>query len=217
MINWDMLIDFLDRGGAVMWIIIALSVYSTAVILFKMFQFSRMQTLNPLFVHQLEEDLDPQELKAQLATAHLAQNPVAKVMLSALREFDKKNLTLEMAQQEITRVGNAELRYLQSHMRGLELVANIAPLLGLLGTGIGMVEAFSTLEQAGTRVNPSLLAGGIWTALLTTVAGLSIAIPTLGAHYIFEGKIDRVRSNMQDVCVRVMNMCSKNKPQRGRG
>jgi len=200
------ILDLFERGGVVMGIIFCLSIYMTAVIIFKIYQFWRMQTLNPLFVEHLENNLDRAALKASLANANLSQNPVAKVMLSALRVIEKPRVTEDMAKEEISRVGSAELRYLEGHMRGLELVANISPLLGLLGTVIGMVDAFSALEQAGARINPSLLAGGIWTALLTTVAGLSVAIPALAAHYAFDGKIEKVRASMKDVSIRVLSL-----------
>jgi len=204
LINFREIVELLSKGGMVMGVIIFLSIYVMAVVIFKLYQFYRMEALNPLFVSQIEKQIDRRKLKDQLAKSNLDSNPVARVMLSALKTIEKSNVTDDIAKEEMGRVGSAELRYLESHMRGLELVANIAPLLGLLGTVIGMVEAFSTLEQAGSRVDPSLLAGGIWTALLTTVAGLVVAIPSLAAHYIFDGKIEKVRASMRDVSIRVL-------------
>ncbi len=200
----DGITNLFEHGGVVMAVLLGLSIYMTAIIIFKIYQFYRLQTLNPLFVDQIENHLDRDVLKRQLSEANLEQNPVANVMLSALKEISKPHTTLDMAKEEISRVGSAELRYLESHMRGLELVANIAPLLGLLGTVIGMVEAFAALEGAGSRVEPALLAGGIWTALLTTVVGLTVAIPAMAAHYIFDGKVEKVRANMRDVSIRVL-------------
>jgi len=202
------IIDLFEKGGFVMFVIFCLSVYITAVIIFKIYQFWRMQTLNPLFVEQLEKNPDRQLLRANLASANLSNNPVAKLMLSALKVIELPDATSETTREEISRVAAAELRYLEAHMRGLELVANIAPLLGLLGTVVGMVDAFAALEQAGARVNPSLLAGGIWTALLTTVAGLSVAIPALAAQYIFDGKIEKIRASMKDISIRVLSLPS---------
>jgi biopolymer transport protein ExbB len=83
-------------------------------------------------------------------------------------------------------------------MRALELIAAVAPLLGLLGTVFGMIEAFRALEQAGSQVDPSLLSGGIWAALLTTAAGLSIAIPTLMAFHWFDRTLERLRFLLED-------------------
>lgn len=207
------ILQLFARGGTVMVIIASLSVYVVAVIMFKLLQFWRLQTINPLFIEQLQNNVDRKALQKALTEAHLEKNPVAAVMLSALNVLDKKSLTSDIAKEEITRVGMAELRYLELHMRGLELVANIAPLLGLLGTVIGMVDAFAALEAAGSRVNPSLLAGGIWTALLTTVAGLAVAIPALAAHYMFEGKIERIRATMRDVSIRVLSQVADDTPR----
>lgn len=199
-----------DKGGLIMVIMGGLSVYITAVIMFKIYQFWRMQNLNPIFVSQLEDRLDREALKKYLIHAKLNNNPVAKMMLSALKTIEKPNVTLDIAREEISRVGAAELSYLESHIRGMELVANVAPLLGLLGTVIGMVDAFSALESAGSNVDPSMLAGGIWTALLTTVAGLVVAIPALSAYYIFDGKIEQVRAKMRDISVRILSLTSEN-------
>lgn len=89
-------------------------------------------------------------------------------------------------------------------MRGLELVGNISPLLGLLGTVMGMVTAFARLGEAGNRVDPAMLASGIWEALITTVAGLVVAIPAVAAYYVIDGFIERVRSTMKDVTVQIL-------------
>ncbi len=216
----EAIFDLFDRGGIVMVIISLLSVYTLAVIVYKIYQFYRMQTLNPLFLAQLESKIDRDKLKEHLTSAHLDQNPVAQVMLSALKAIERSGVStaaaVDLAREEINRAGSAQLRYLESHMRGLEMVANIAPLLGLLGTVIGMVGAFAVLEQSGARVDPSELAGGIWTALITTVAGLAVAVPALAAHYIFDGKIDRIRGDMRDVSVRILNLTSEDVNLKGR-
>ena len=80
----------------------------------------------------------------------------------------------------------------------MDLAVTAAPLLGLLGTVLGMIEAFRQLEAAGTRVNPSLLAGGIWEALITTAAGLVVAIPASLGHSFFLSVIDRFIIEMEE-------------------
>ncbi|MFP6717413.1 MAG: MotA/TolQ/ExbB proton channel family protein, partial [Alphaproteobacteria bacterium] len=86
--------------------------------------------------------------------------------------------------------------------------ANLSPLLGLLGTVLGMIKAFARLESAGTKVDPAILAGGIWEALLTTAFGLSVAIPALAAFYILEGQVENVRAQMKDATIRVLGILS---------
>ncbi len=89
-----------------------------------------------------------------------------------------------------------ELNRLRTGLRTLELIASISPLLGLLGTVQGMILAFQQLAQAGSQVDPAVLAGGIWIALLTTAVGLMIAIPAVVLHGLFEGHIEQVGQRM---------------------
>ena len=86
----------------------------------------------------------------------------------------------------------------------IERIATAAPLIGLLGTALGMIEAFQALETTGTRADPAALAGGIWEALLTTAAGMAVAIPASAALSWFESIADRLRLSMEDVATRVL-------------
>jgi biopolymer transport protein ExbB len=104
----------------------------------------------------------------------------------------------------LERRAQLDLATLGRQIRSLELIANIAPLLGLLGTVLGMIEAFEVLRAAESRVDPGLLAGGISKALITTAAGLMIAIPASAAASWFEGRIERFRVEMEDVLGRAL-------------
>ena len=93
------------------------------------------------------------------------------------------------------RLAIARLGY---YLRALEVIASLAPLLGLLGTVMGMIEAFQAMEAAGSQVNPSVLSGGIWKALLTTAIGVAVAIPVSIIHSWFERKIEVQATLVQD-------------------
>lgn len=209
MVEWWRITELFDKGGIVMMLILALSVYMAAIIIYKARQFWKLQLHKTSFIDQAFTYLAKHDVKGAVAAVALHKHPVARVMESALVLSVRRDRSFDRIQEEVERVGNHELRYLESHMRGLEMTANVAPLLGLLGTVIGMVVAFSTLEQAGSRVNPALLAGGIWTALLTTVVGLSVAIPALGAHYFFDSRIEAVRGQMADITTRILGQYEK--------
>ena len=103
------------------------------------------------------------------------------------------------AREEITRIAKRELAEARSGLRAIELIALIAPLLGLLGTVLGMIAAFRTLQESGGAADPSDLAGGIWEALLTTAAGMAVAIPASIALTWFEGVTDRLRLDLEDI------------------
>ena len=201
-------IGLLDKGGPVMLVLLALSVVALTIILVKIYQFSRSRLLRTEFIDQavllLHNDGPDTTLLALAETPH----PVARVMETTLRTSTNTSLSIEDRDTEISRVGSAEIRNLDSYLRGLEVIANLSPLLGLLGTVLGMIKAFARLESAGTKVDPAILAGGIWEALLTTAFGLSVAIPALAAFYILEGQVENVRAQMKDATIRVLGILS---------
>ena len=100
--------------------------------------------------------------------------------------------------------GNAEIARLSRHIRLLELVAMVSPLLGLLGTVLGMIQAFRELALAGGAANASLLAAGIWQALLTTAAGLVVAIPAAVAAALLAARAERAGEAMEEAVGRLM-------------
>jgi biopolymer transport protein ExbB len=109
----------------------------------------------------------------------------------------------DRAREETVRVAKGLLAEARAGLRPLELIATVAPLLGLLGTVLGMIAAFQQLQAAGTRADPSALAGGIWEALLTTAAGMAVAIPASAALTWFESVNERLRHDLEDIATRV--------------
>lgn len=191
------LAELLEKGGAVMAILLLLSVYVFSVIFYKLFQLWRAQAIGGGFNRKLLSLIENKKFQEALNLTSSYKSPVAKVAQTAL-QLAGQNKTQEQRIKAIEASGTKEIRNFESHLRGLEMVANIAPLLGLLGTVIGMVKAFAGIHEIGSRVDPSVLAGGIWEALLTTVAGLAVAIPALAAHYIIDGKLENIRSIMKE-------------------
>jgi len=91
-----------------------------------------------------------------------------------------------------------EVRHLSRYLQALATIANVAPLLGLLGTVLGMIKAFMVIQQTGGKVNASVLAGGIWEAMLTTALGLAVALPTMVAHSYLTSQVDQYEARLQD-------------------
>lgn len=194
----------LERGGPVMAALLFLSVVAVAIVLVKLYQFSasgmrRTDFIEPALAMARDGAYD----KAEQFLVH-THSPVARVMEATVRTLADRTMTPADREAEITRVGSAELRNLESFLRSLDLIANLSPLLGLLGTVMGMIKAFARLEEAGTKVDPGLLAGGIWEALLTTAVGLIIAIPALAAFHLLQSEVDKVRSTMTDLTTRMI-------------
>lgn len=196
----------LQKGGPVMMVLLGLSVIGLAIIIVKLYQFSRYKLRRTEFVLSVIDALRQGDTTGAMFTLGQTQNPIARVIEATVAAVDNPRFNPEDRDAEISRVGSAEIRNLESYLRGLEVIGNLSPLLGLLGTVIGMIEAFAQLEGAGTKVDPALLAGGIWEALLTTAFGLCVAIPALAAFYILEGQVERVRAGMKDAATLVLGI-----------
>ncbi len=114
--------------------------------------------------------------------------------------FEYGFLEIERA---IEGAGQHETALLVSNLRVLGAVANLAPMLGLLGTVLGMIKAFNVISQSGTG-NPGLVAGGISEALITTAFGLVVGIPTLAAYHYFRGRVDKYVFEMEEISLKLL-------------
>lgn len=197
-------IEIIAKGGFVMIPLGMLSIYALAVIFYKLFQFTAGGMLRTDYIEAVMTHVKKGELTDAELLLERRVGPVPRIMKVAILCVANRAMSMKSRESEIARVGSAELRLLESHLRGLELVGNISPLLGLLGTVTGMVTAFARLGEAGSHVDPAMLASGIWEALIATATGLMVAIPSVGAYYVLDGCIERVRSTMRDVTVQIL-------------
>jgi biopolymer transport protein ExbB len=196
--------SILQQGGPVMYVLLALSVLAVAIALAKTWQLFQagFRRQGRLVEQGIEKALGG-DVRGARALLDDCSSPVARVASVTLRLLFVEGVDASTAAIEIQRVGTAQIRSLESWLRGLTAIAHLSPLLGLLGTIFGMIEAFQQIEQAGKHVSPALLAGGIWEALLTTAFGLAVAIPATGAFFLLEGEIDNIRAAMKDAVARL--------------
>lgn len=198
------MIDYFDKGGPVMYVLALLSIYALAVIFFKIYQFYKARVFDTSFIDRAIYEIKQGDRAQAMQALENIPGPVARIMRVSLACVTNRDMSQKSKEAEIARVGSADIQYLESHLRGLDMVANVSPLLGLLGTVAGLVTAFSKLGEPGTRVDPALLAGGIWEALITTASGLIVAIPALAVHYVIDGIVEKVRATMKDVSVQIL-------------
>ena len=195
-------LDLIAKGGPVMIILLGFSVFAFAIIFVKLIQFFSAALSSTNKIEKILSKLSSTNPKKLLIEIQKIKNPMARIIEVVIitkkdRRFDK-----ESREAEISRIISIEIRNLENYLGGLEVVASISPLLGLFGTVLGMIKAFLNLEKAGSQIDPALLAGGIWEALLTTAFGLAIAIPALTAYHLFENKISNTRDKINDTVVR---------------
>jgi biopolymer transport protein ExbB len=197
--------DLLARGGWVMAVLLVFSLVGLAIVIGKLQQFARARIWSRAWLNDALSLVKGGDQAGALALARTTPGPVARVLAIALEERARDDLSPEAVREEVQRAGDAELGTLESHLRGLEVIGSLAPLLGLLGTVLGMIRAFMRLEEAGSRVDPGLLSGGIWEALLTTAVGIAVAIPAMAALAWLESQVDGVRRTLGDAATRVLN------------
>ena len=193
-------------GGPVVWILLLVSIFGLTLAFTKFLQFSRT---NPLAIGVIDDAITMWlEGNTAKASGNLERSAVgiAKDIQFGLEM--RGTLDNESLQDEMIRRSSAFLRDFSNNLKPLELIYYLAPVMGLLGTVLGMIDAFRGLAvSAGAAGESSALAGGIWEALLTTAVGLSIAIPFAVMHAVLETKLDNLTDQVGDMITRV---CAKN-------
>ena len=202
----ESLIALVQAGGPVAMILLALSVIALSIILLKLWQFSSLQLRSNRIVDDALAHWRRGRRYAALTLLTPSPNPVAQVIAVAIRGHGQTGVTQAIVREEAARIAGNHLEMLRSHFRSLELIGALSPLLGLLGTVFGMIEAFQQLQAAGNRVDPGALSGGIWQALLTTAIGLAVAIPTMAALSGLERAVERTWHRMEDALTQVFTL-----------
>ncbi|MCF6147870.1 MAG: MotA/TolQ/ExbB proton channel family protein [Candidatus Kuenenia sp.] len=195
--------DFFLKGGPLMWPILLCSIVSITVILERFWRFYQARLKIPNIISQVKALLKESKADEALKLCENTSGPVAHILAIGIHIRHRK---LEEKEKLISRAGSKIIRQLDKNLRVLAIIGNIAPFVGLLGTVTGMIGAFVKIQELGGGVDASVLAGGIWEALLTTAAGLFVAIPTLVAYHYFEGKVDDIASLMKDAATELLEI-----------
>ncbi len=201
----DTIRDLIELGGPVAGGLMLLSVFALTIIVIKLWQFNRIKIGQLKLPQQALELYRQQKLSAALALVQRSVNPAARALMRAIHG-KQSELADSVVREEIMRYGTDCLETLRSGFRALEIIASLAPLLGLFGTVLGMIEAFQNLEAAGRQVDPSILSGGIWEALLTTALGIGVAIPVVLMLGWLERRVDRLAHVMGHVVTGVFTI-----------
>ncbi len=196
--RFQTIMELVDAGGPIIIMLAVLSFISLAIILAKIVQFSILRVNKRNFIRGTVDLVCAGKLDEAIAQVSATPGVVARVMEAALKGKALGPEAEDIAREEVTRVAQAKLDGLESGLTFLRLIATISPLLGLLGTVLGMIEAFQQLQGAGDRVDPAILSGGIWEALLTTAAGLSVAIPAAAFYTALQRTVEVTAQAMED-------------------
>jgi len=192
-------VDLIHRGGPVMIPIVMCSIFSLALSLERFFYFFRLHLGKDIeqFFGQLREVVHSGRWKDAQALCEAWQGPVSRVVLAGLEVHEQSSQEIDEVMEE---AAHSEMPTVELHLRWLSTLAQVATLLGLLGTVTGLVRAFQVIETksaGGNPVSPGDLAGGVWEALITTVAGLIVAIPTILVYNYLASRVGEVQFQME--------------------
>ncbi|MCB2427379.1 MotA/TolQ/ExbB proton channel family protein [Methylophaga pinxianii] len=194
--------ELIEIGGPVVWILLGFSIIAVSIVLIKIWQIvllapeSASNAKKALALWKLNE---PERALAVLKIT----KPVDELLAISMEGLRQAEISQDLLKEELQRVATLRINQLRSYLRPLEVIASLSPLLGLFGTVLGMILAFQQMELAGNQVDPSVLSGGIWQALLTTAVGLGVAIPAVLAHNWLERKTERVAALINDSVTQV--------------
>lgn len=193
------LADLVRSGGPVVSILLCLSVIAVALIIAKFLQFQIMRVGSHGAARKaLGLWLEGRHADA-MQRAYGSKTVMTGILQKLMQGATSKGVDLDLLKEDIERICNNRIQTMRAYLRPMDMIAQTAPLIGLLGTVLGMIEAFQSMQGAGAAVDPSVLAGGIWVALLTTAVGLAIAIPVSAIVGWFDGKIEAEQAEMESL------------------
>ncbi len=190
------MLDMLNRGGWVMYAILVSSIIAVAVIIERLLYYSQTGKSYNRFLAELKSFLNADDIKGAIDFAINSGGAIGDITGAYLNNFKTRQKKLE---EILYQRGSEQLKKLESRLPALSAIAHLAPLMGLLGTVIGMINCFQEIYALGGQADVTQLAGGIWEALLTTAFGLIVAIPVTALHHYFENIVNRRSDEMQHV------------------
>ena len=192
-------------GGWMMYPLVLCSLIALGVIIAKFWTLWTAHQGSSRVLKEVEEATANGDLEAALEIAWDTPGPTAAILLAGLRRVQRGRMMAGELEAAIATTGTIELGFLERGLVILATIANVAPLMGFLGTVAGMILAFAAIEQAGT-VEPTLVAHGIKVSLLTTAGGLIVAVPINITYNFFVTRIDALIVNMEQGAQKILNL-----------
>jgi biopolymer transport protein ExbB len=190
-----------QKGGIVMYIILFVSILAFAIVLERMWNLRKSKIVSGGFLEEIKRHWYRRATDQAIEVCQSSDIAISRILRSGLLRFD---LGLEQVENAIETAGQHEATLLRKNLGFLGFLANVAPMLGLFGTVLGMIKSFDAIAKYGTSGNPGLVASGISEALVTTAYGLMVGIPTLAAYFYFKRTVDMRVLEMEDVAVNLM-------------
>ena len=198
--------EFMQKGGPIMWPILLCSVVAFTIVIERLIRLRQEEIDTKSFMEQISKSIKRNKIMEALDLCDKTGGPIANILKAGILKHDRPRSEIREAIEDAS---IHEVPRLERNLPVLATVAQVAPLLGLLGTVTGLVTAFQVIESKATAlnpVNPGDLAGGIWQALLATTFGLCVAIPTYVAYNYLVSRVDGFVLDMERSATDLLNI-----------
>jgi biopolymer transport protein ExbB len=201
--QWEIL-SLVEKGGIMMYPILFCSILIVGIGIERAYNLRKKNIINIDFLKSVRNQWNWKDVHLGLQLCNSHDTALARILKTGILRVGGK---LDEVERAIEGAGQHEASLMNSNLRVLGAVANITPMMGLLGTVFGMIKAFNVISQSGTG-NPGLVASGISEALITTAAGMVVGIPALVLYHYFRGKIDRYVFEMEEISFQLIEELS---------
>jgi biopolymer transport protein ExbB len=195
--------EFIIKGGLITIPILLSGVLTLGIVIERLISMRHAEIDNEKFIGEIENRLKKRKIKESLDLCDEKDGPVPRIIKAGLLKSDRSR---EEIKESIDDAANHEIPNLEKYLGILATIATVSPLLGLLGTVTGLIRAFMVIEAQAGLVNPGELAGGIWEALITTVAGLIVAIPSYLAYNYFVSRVNSIILQMEKSATKLIDI-----------
>ncbi len=204
-----MLPELLKYGGAMMWLLVLTGAVAVVVFVERLLHYHREQINSVEFLNGVRNVLKRDNVVEALSICEATPGPVARLVKTAVLNRDRGRDGVREALEE---AGLVEVPRLEERLNLLATIAQIAPIMGLLGTVLGFIEVFRVLQLEGVSAPASQLAGGVWQALVCTAAGLAISIPCYAGYNYLVNRVNLIVIEMEKSSTEVLNLLSDTRP-----
>ncbi len=205
----EITLNFLDlafKGGWIMIPILLLSIIAVYIFVERFFAIRKATKHDANFMHKIRDYIMDGKIDAALELCQNTDTPVSRMIMKGIKRIGRP---LNDVNAAIENIGNLEVSKLEKNLPTLATVAGAAPMIGFLGTVMGMIQAFYDMSNAGNNIDVSLLSNGIYTAMVTTVAGLTVGIIAYFAYNILVAKIEKAIFNMEATTTEFMDLLNE--------
>ena len=206
-----MLPRFIADGGPMIWVILATSAIAIAVFIERMLHYHRAQINSVQFLNGVRNVLKRDNVVEAVAICDATPGPVPRLVKIAILNRDRGR---EGVREALEDAGSFEVPRLEEKLNLLATIAQIAPLIGLLGTAMGFIHIFGVIENSGLQAHVGQLSRGVWQALICTAAGLAVAIPSYAAYNYLVSRVNSIVLDMEQASTEILNIVTDSNTER---